>query len=308
MKSWFAWMGILDNKDRSIQAWTSELFMWLEKKFGEAIIKSTFSLLLASRNGLDVTTLLVLLKQSNHQPTTNTTIERFWAHLTWLLSHGPILFVNKHIQLADEFVHRIASDRYYDDIENAHEILHAFYTSQPDELTDGTDSSEHRYLNERKFIELPYHAFIVDQKSFPQSTYLTDLRWIQHKLTATKFMQTILNDIYLLDANTRNQYEHIRVLRTFIERYLQAINYDASQFYPLLKHYLNASEHTSDVCKQWLNECNAITMTYLEIQKSPVNVNDATPYGYDLIANLGGAFVASLNTKREEISVWNIAK
>lgn len=304
---WFAWMGISNKNDTSLAAIPSGFFTFLEQKFGEAIIKFIFSLLIAARNGLNATTMLQLIKQSNHLPTSTThTIERFWAHFTWLLSRGPILLqTNQHIRFMDKHLQLIASNRYTNEIANAYKVLHAFYTTQPDEFTDG---NEHRSLNEPKFNELPYHAFIVDQTSFLQSTYLTDLRWIQHKLTATKFVQTILNDIYLLDAATRNTTQHIRVLIEFIERYLHALNYDAGQFYPLLKHYLNELNVESDVCKQWQHECNAITITYLDIRASPINVNDATPYGYDLITNLGGYFVASMNTKREEICVWNIAK
>lgn len=304
-------MGISDISDTSAQAIAAKFFSILEQKFGEEIIKFVFTLLIASRNGLTTTTIVKLLKQSNHLPLTNQTIERFWSYLCWLLSQGPILLHNKTIYLMDKYVQNIATSRYKAAIENAHRVLYEFYAGEPDEFKYA--GGDYRCLNESKFNELPYHAVFVDQTTFSKSTYLTDLRWIQHKLQATKFMQTILNDIYLVERTVRNQSEHICILIRFIETYLQAINYDAGQFYPLLKHYLNAvdggvdTQH--DICKKWLNDCNNLDEPYLDIRYGPMNVNaDTKPYGYDLIANLGGYFVASMSTKREEICVWNVSR
>lgn len=218
---------------------------------------------------------------------------------------------NRSVHLLDKYVRSIGRTRYEAAIDSAHRVLHAFYTGAPNEFSDA--DGEHRCLNEPKFNELPHHTVVLDQPSFPHSTYLTDLRWIQHKLQATKCAQTILNDIYLVERAQRHQCDHIRILSTFIETYLQAINYDAGQFYSLLKHYLNAiaggvhAHH--DICQRWLDECNSIAEPYLDILDGPATVNaDAKPHGYDLITNLGGYFVASMSTKREEICVWDVSK
>lgn len=304
-------MGKSDIPDTSAQTIATAFFSTLEQKFGEDIIKLIFTLLIASRNGIKANTMIELLKRSNQLPLSNQSIERFWSHFCWLLSRGPILLHNRTVRLMDKYVHQIATARYEAAIENAHRVLHEFYAHEPDEFSDA--DGQHRCLNEPKFNELPYHAVVLDQPTFSESTYLTDLRWIQHKIQATKFMQTILNDIALVERTKRNQCDHIRILTTFIETYLQAINYDAGQFYPLLKHYLNAADGgidaQHDICKKWLDDCNSLGLPYLDIREGLLNTNaDAKPCGYDLIANLGGYFVASMSTKREEICVWNVSR
>lgn len=299
-------MGKSDINSTTLSATTNEFFELLERTYGDDIIKDIFSLLIASRHGLTITTLIKLLKQSNHLPNTFRTIEQFWAQFSLILSHGPILLQNNAIRLMDAHFAVAASKRYANEIANAHRLLHAFYQLESDEFSD--DKGDHHCFNQEKFNELPYHAFILDKASFPQSTYLTNLRWIQHKLNATKYVQTILNDIYLIDESTRNQHEHIQVLKTFIETHLQAINYDVSQFQPLLKHCLKDSNQSNGVFTKWLDDCNNIVITYLDIMDCPANIDNCEPYGFDLITNLGGYFVAAMSTKREEICVWNIPR
>lgn len=299
-------MGKGDINCTTLSAATNEFFELLERTYGDDIIKEIFSLLTASRHGLTITTLIKLLKQSNHLPNTYCSIEQFWAQFSLIMNHGPILLQNNAIRLMDAHFAAIVSKRYANEIANAHRVLHAFYQSESDEFID--DNGGHRCFNQEKFNELPYHAYILDNASFPQSTYLTDLRWIQNKLNATKYVQTILNDIYLIDESARNQCEHIQVLKTFIETHLQAINYDVSQFQPLLKHCLHDANQSNAVFKQWLDDCNNIAITYLDLMDGPANIDNCEPHGFDLITNLGGNFVASLSTKREEICVWNIPK
>lgn len=312
---WFAWLGETNLSDISFASTSEHVFKVLERKFGTEIVRYLVPILVASRDGLNEKEIIELLKQSKCVNEMN--VRSLWINICWIMSHGPILLINNHIRFMDNQMKNIANKRYANQMENAHTILYQFYESQPNEYTDlnGSNSS----YNKQKFIELPYHAYIIDKSSFPQAIYLTDLNWIQAKLKATKCVQYILNDILLIESTVRKQQDHLNVLQHFLETYIQPINYDADQFYPLFKHYLinhikndpNGEKATESICSKWLTECNAISSSYLDILSNDTNpVSNDNDGGYDLISNLGGDgyFVASLNTVREEIRVWNVPK
>lgn len=293
------------------------MFQTLENRFGEAIIKYLISLLIASRDGLHETEIIELLKQSTLIDESE--VEKLWTNISWIMGRGPILLQINRVRFMDKKLKRIACTRYANDIQNAHNILHQFYKSKPNEYTDAKGNSQ--WYNQQKFNELPYHAFIVDASTYPQSLYLTDLTWIQTKLKATKCVQCILNDIYLIEPTSRTKLKHLDILQCFLETFIQPINYDADQFYALFKHYLSSCA-TNDttigndtVCKKWIQDFDSISVSYLDILNNAVsaseeNEGDGGSGGYDLIANLGGDgyFVASLNTQREEIRVWNVPR
>lgn len=231
------------------------------------------------------------------------------------MSRGPILLQINRVRFMDNKLKNVACTRYGNEIENAHNILHQFYKSQPNEYVDAKE--KYQCFNQRKFNELPYHAFIVDAPSYPQSLYLTDLNWIQTKLKATKCVQCILNDIYLIELSSRTKHKHLDILQHFLETFIQPVNYDADQFYSLFKHYLSTcaiSDSTIEadpIYKKWIHDFDSISISFLEILNNAANAtgHDSTN-GYDLICNLGGSgyFVASLNTQREEIRVWNVPR
>lgn len=290
------------------------MFQTLECKFGEAIIKYLVSLLIASRDGLHETEIIELLKQSKLVDDSN--VDKLWTNISWIMSRGPILLQINRVRFMDNKLKKIACTRYADDIQIAHSILYQFYKSQSNEYIDG--KGKYQWFNQQKFNELPYHAFIVDASSYPQSLYLTDLNWIQTKLKATKCVQCILNDIYLIELSSRTKFKHLDIMQHFLETYIQPINYDADQFYPLFKHYLitcamsDNTIETDDICKKWIQDFESVSISYLDILNNAIDViaDEDSNGGYDLISNLGGNgyFVASLNTQREEIRVWDVPR
>lgn len=302
-------MGETNLADISFGSVSENVFEVLEKRFGKEIIRYLVSILIASRDGLYETEIIELLKQSNLLD--GISVQQLWINICWIMSHGPILLFNSNIRFMDNQLKNIAQKRYANEMENAHKVLHDFYQSQKSEYTE-TEMKKCSY-NKRKYIELPYHAYVIDNQLFIQAIYLTDLSWIQAKLKATKCVQYILSDISLIDATTRKQHTHLQILQHFLETFIQAINYDADQFYPLFKYYLRnyLKDNSNDLnASKWLDDCDAVTCSYLDILKS---VSDSPTQGrsngYDLISNLGdGNFVASLNTEREEICVWNVPK
>lgn len=289
------------------------MFETLEIKFGEAVIKYVVALLIASRDGLRETEVIELLKQSKLVDDAH--VDKLWTNISWIMSRGPILLQINRIRFMDNKLKSVAHARYLNDIKNAHSVLNQYYKSQPNEYVDA--KGKYQCFNQQKFNELPYHAFSVDASSYPQSLYLTDLNWIQTKLKATKCVQCILNDIYLIEPASRTKFKHLDILQHFLETFIQPINYDADQYYSLFKHYLmslakidNAVE-TDTICKKWIQDFDCLSVSYLDILDNPINdTADKTANGYDLITNLGGHgyFVASLNTQREEIRVWNVPK
>lgn len=309
---WFAWLGEYNLSDTSLTSTSNKMYQTLETKFGEAIIKYLVSLLIASRDGLRETEINELLKQS--KLVDDTKVEKLWTKISWIMGRGPILLQINRVRFMDNRLKNVAITRYADDIKRAHNILYQFYKSQPNEHVDS--KQKYQWFNQQKFNELPYHAFIVDPSTYPHSLYLTDLDWIQTKLKATKCVQCILNDIYLIDGASRAKFKHLDILQRFLEIFIQPINYDADQFYPLFKHHLTSkfdSESAVEndaICKKWIQDFDSISTPYLDILNAVTKTNecDDTTGGYDLIANLGGDghFVASLSTKREEIGVWNV--
>lgn len=302
-------MGETNLADISFASVSENVFEVLEKRFGKEIIQYLVSILIASRDGLYETEIIELLKQSNFVD--GISIQQLWINICWIMSHGPILLFNSNIRFMDNQLRNIAQTRYANEMENAHKVLHDFYQSQKSEYTE-TEMKKCSY-NKRKFIELPYHAYVIDNQSFMQAIYLTDLSWIQAKLKATKCVQYILSDITLIDATIREPHKHLKILQHFLETFIQPINYDADQFYPLFKYYLRnyLKDNPNDSnASRWLADCDAATTSYLDILKSVSdNPSQNQSNGYDLISNLGdGYFVASLNTEREEICVWNVPK
>lgn len=169
--------------------------------------------------------------------------------------------------------------------------------------------------NKKKFIELPYHAFKNDEKSYASSSYLTDIHWIYSKLVATGCIH-ILNDIYLCGSAQLNTIKHLQLLDKFLTANIRSLNYDGRQFYSLFPSFL-AEQCTADgnlrndkVVIKWLEQLKVIPIPYLEESISVEEEIDGKTVGYDAIMNLGGKgyFVASLSTEREEICVWDASK
>lgn len=115
---------------------------------------------------------------------------------------------------------------------------------------------------------------------------------------------------------------HLKFLKTFIEKYFKALNYDSKQFYSLLNEFMfadgsDAAYADNDVVKKWKSSMTSVDDIYLE--KLNINcddgakktdVDDGEQLNYDLVTNLPGkgCFVISLSTNREEICVWNAAR
>lgn len=145
------------------------------------------------------------------------------------------------------------------------------------------------------------------------SIFLTNLPWIYDKLSATGCVH-ILSDI-ILAANRSQKY--LRVLEDFLQNNIRSLNYDAQQFYVMFQKYLDSrvgesSDLKSDpIVTQWLTYLTELRSTSLAIlndinREEMIDSNIA----FDLIVNLGeqGRFVATLNTAKEEICVWDVPR
>lgn len=302
--------------DISLTSICDKVFDIIETKFGKDVTKFVLSLLCASREGVSETEVIELLNDSQ---LVADSVPKFWMHFCWILGRGPIFRQSNRLTLMDNKLKCIALKRYTDDVKLAHNILHNYYTRQPDIFGDD-NGSKYQWINVNKFIELPYHAHILKQ-SIAESIYVTDLHWIQTKLRATKCVQCILNDIHLISEKSRINSKPLDTLKQFLEINIRPINYDANQFYQLFKHFIKTKVADDAVLTQnatyqrWLSAFESIPISYLDIIDQ--KVSDATSrdaqklaVGYDVIANLGGDgyFVASLSTKREEICVWNVPR
>lgn len=316
---WFAWLGETDLADISLTFICDKVFDIIETKFGENVTKFVLSLLCGSREGVTETEMIELLTDSQ---LVADSVSIFWMRFCWILGRGPILRQCNRITFMDNKLKCIARKRYADDVKAAHNILYNYYKRQSDTF-DSDGGAKYQCINLSKFIELPYHAYIVNQptRSFAESIYLTDLNWIHTKLRATKCVQCILNDIHLISDNGSHNSKSLDALKQFLEISIRPINYDANQFYPMFKHFIKTlvaedeqlSQNT--IYQKWLSAFESIPISYLDIiaQKlSSAIEKDAQKLaiGYDVIANLGGNgyFVASLSTKREEICVWNVPR
>jgi hypothetical protein len=115
--------------------------------------------------------------------------------------------------------------------------------------------------------------------------------------------------------------DHLILLRTFLQLNFKALNYDTQQTYSLLSNFIKAeikqnnSYATHRVVQQWQATIESANITCLEKLELPQIGGEAAEVaeagqnlGYDLIMNLRGNFVVTLNTKREEICVWDVAK
>lgn len=313
-------MGETNLTDISLTSICDKVFGIVETKFGIDKTKFILSLLCASREGVSETEAIELLNESQ---LVADSVPKFWMQFCWILGRGPILRQSNRITLMDNKLKCIARKRYADDVKVAHNILHNYYARQVD--TFGSDSnSKYQCINLYKFMELPYHAYILNQSttSFAESFYLTDLDWIQTKLRATKCVQCILNDIHLISDNggshTTNS-KSLDTLKQFLEINIRPLNYDANQFYPMFKYFIKSkiaedSELAQNaIYQKWLNAFESIPISYLDIiDQNANNETDAenAAVGYDVVANLGGNgyFVATLCSKREEICVWNVPR
>lgn len=317
---WFAWLGEIDLADISLKSVCDKVFDIIETKFGRNATKFVLSLLCASREGVAETEAIALLNESQ---LVADSVPIFWMQFCWILGRGPILRQSNRITFMDKMLKCVARKRYADDVKAAHNILYNYYTRQSDTFGSG-GSAKYQCINMIKFIELPYHAYILNRPStsFAESIYLTDLDWIQTKLRATKCVQCILNDIHLISESDSTNSKSLDALKQFLEINIRPINYDANQFYPLFKYFIKNKiagdpELSQNVIYQkWLSAFESIPISYLDIidQKASNTTGDdvqnAAVVGYDVIANLGGNgyFVASLSSIREEICVWNVPR
>lgn len=179
--------------------------------------------------------------------------------------------------------------------------------------------------NTRKFIELPYHSFKIDEKEYETSQYLTNLTWIHDKINSTGCVQLLL-DIYLISHNLNLQLsEHLQFLVKFLQLSFKSLNYDAQQIYSLLITYINveSAKHSNiasnTLVQSWKKEIEDQKLLRIEkvdpLQQERINDKiqnscDDNKNGYDFLinSNRDENFVISLSTDREEICVWNILK
>lgn len=163
----------------------------------------------------------------------------------------------------------------------------------------------------------------MNSDNFNESPFIADISWIQYKLIATGCVH-LLNDIYLIinnfkdnfnKMNIEHKYDHLIVLRKFLEINFKALNYDAQQLYSCFMHYIKMNDNSdlkennkfiNNVLETWLNEMYATDTIYYE-KLVIVNNDENVNHGYDTIMNLNrkGFFVISLNTEREEICVFD---
>lgn len=318
---WLAWLGVTDLSDTSVSHICEKVFVILEEKFTEAVTRFIISLLLAAREGLLETEIITLIRSSNLVAGSTT---KLWTHFCWKM--GPLFLHNKNIIVVDGTLRAIAKKRYEKEIQEAHKTLYDYFEKQPNSYSD--KKGKDKCFNIRKFVELPYHKYKLstNDESFADSSYLTDLSWLQEKLIATGCVH-LLNDILLVDFTNRSSksaFVHLALLEKIFETHFKALNYDGRQLFSLLSGSieleLKRNEH--EILKKWRSFIQSSPTSFLlelllgeseSIEEKSVEKkieSDKAVQGYDLIMNLNidGYFVISLSTEREEICVWDVAK
>lgn len=300
-----------DINDTNLPSICDKIFDILEIKFDKNITKFIISILLASRSGCTETEIVNLLENSSLVKDSSYDL---WIKFCWFM--GPLLMHNKNITLMDGVVRNVGEKRYQNDIIKNYKTLEKYYEEQQNQFVDKTNEMDKSY-NLRKLIELPYHTFKLNDKTFETSLYLIQLKWIYDKINATGCVH-LLNDISL----TKKLPNHLIILKKFLQIYFKALNYDAQQFYSMLGGFLNEESKEnnefsqngvfkSSVLENWREVINEIPVSCLErLHIGEQNIETVNSVGYDLITNIEGEgyFVISMSTDREEICVWDVAK
>lgn len=166
--------------------------------------------------------------------------------------------------------------------------------------------------------ELPYHYHQLNPGQLESSPYLTDMRWIYHKVCGSNCFQ-LLEDVHLAGVKDSR---FLQVLKDFLETSASYLNYDGRQFYAQLRCHLDErigiGEYSLDELP--VKDLYELTksppvLSIVPVQNLADTQNDK-PSGihkekcFNLVTRLVGndRFVVSIATDKEEIAVWDVKK
>lgn len=141
---------------------------------------------------------------------------------------------------------------------------------------------------------------------------MCDPSWICAKIHCTGCVG-FLEDTYLCNVAELN---HVKALRQIITDNFTSLNYDASQLYGILHHYVNDTENLEKqgldpkVKKLWIDYIQREEI-WLEARNHEINIEDVNVSdSCDVVLNIDtkGYYIVALSKKREEITVWDVKR
>lgn len=171
-------------------------------------------------------------------------------------------------------------------------------------------------LNERKFTELPYQFSILESDTFDTSEFLTDLGWIQKKITCTG-CSGLLYDLFLAkkQTTTKQSEPHLVLLRELITSNYTALNYDGSMLTVFVSNYIRdhgdkfETRLPATIRSKWSDFVSQVSSTCL----SPLNdvqcdAEDKPQYDMIFNSTVPGYFIIALSKENHEVSVWDVKR
>lgn len=225
---------------------------------------------------------------------------------------GPLLNHGKLIRIVDTEISKFARTRYGNQLGETQKVLLNYFVGVESELPCEKNNGTKR-LNERKFIELPYQSSILESNTYDTSEFLTDLGWIQNKITCTG-CSGFLYDLFL--AKQQQSQPHLVLLRELIETNYTALNYDGSMLITILTTFMRDNKDAFEtklanvdaVKSKWENYVKQSTNTCLiPLNSNKFQSDDNDKIHYDMVLNnsVPGNFIIALSKGNNELSVWD---
>ncbi|XP_017775485.1 PREDICTED: NACHT and WD repeat domain-containing protein 2 isoform X1 [Nicrophorus vespilloides] len=305
----------------------------LETILGQNQVEHALAIMTSTKHGITDSEMLDLL--AHDEIFQNNTTYVSWApaclawsrlnkhlapFLQWTLT-GTVLGV----QWRDNMLLQAVKKRYKSYSNWAHEMLFNYYngkwwSEQPQANLSARLISQDTLLgtcyNRRKLDELPYHYYYLHgSEKLSSSDYLNDLNWIYDKVCGSNCFQ-LLEDIHLCKQEGISLNESVAVLQSFLETYVNVLNYDGRQFYSQFYSFLSMLQPKGeDICSDIFSICkdppipSLIPNYCLDIAVEDEHATKRRK-AYDLIVRLPEThqFVACISTEDEQISVWNAAR
>lgn len=222
---------------------------------------------------------------------------------------GPLLHHGTLIKIMDSEVGKEAGARYAGRTQAQRSQLLAYFSAQDSEIDGG------KRLNLRKFTELPYQSSQLEPDTFDTSDFLTDLGWIQNKISCTG-CSGLLYDLSLAAKQQSQQKPHLVLLRELITSNYTALNYDGSMLTIVVSNYVRDCGDEFEtrlapvpaIRSKWLNFVQHLSGTCL-MPLNNVQCGDETTQ-VDMIFNssVAGNFILALSKDGNELSVWDVKK
>lgn len=306
---WLAWLGVSPaGRDIStVSGLVNVAFDVLEQKLTKECIAQAIALIIVRPYGVQESEMIDHLAQSALVKSPEEATQ-LWLLLSWII--GPLLLHTSSIYVVDKALVNVAKQRYPAELSTALKTTKLYYEAQPKQFVDA--ALKYQIPNCRKYALLPTMSFLVDEKAFKNSPFVTDLEWIAEKISVCG-AGSLLTDLRRVSEEV-----HVEVLVRMCESDFVALNYDSQQFHGLLKWYMaeKKTQKMNSVTQKWQQKLNSLTSLCLE--EIPIHVDDAADEAqetssakYDKIVTLKnetGYFVVSISTARAELIVWDVAK